>query len=56
MNKDELIKKVSEILWTNEKELSDGFDFYAGGYPEAEETVNEIAEQIVNCISASNKE
>lgn len=51
MQKDVLIKKVSEILWANESRLSDGYEFYEGGYPEAVKAVDEISEQIVDLLT-----
>jgi hypothetical protein len=51
MQNNVLVKKVSEILWANERRLSDGFEFYEGGYPEAVEAVNEISEQIVRLLT-----
>lgn len=42
-----LIQKVAQILWANEKRLSDGFELYTFGYEAAVEIVNEIAAEIV---------
>lgn len=52
MKKDELVEIVSKTLWESEHDLSDGFEFYQGGYSGASKAVQEISEKIVNRILA----
>lgn len=46
-----LVEEVAKIIWANENRLSDGYEFYEGGYEEAVEAVNEISEQIVRLLT-----
>jgi hypothetical protein len=41
------IAAIADVLWENEGDLSDGFEFYAGSYPKAQETVEEISVKIL---------
>lgn len=56
LSQDQQVEKVSRILWANEKRLSDGYEFYSGGYPEALEEVKEIASIIVNALRNDSEE
>ena len=42
------ITAIADVLWENERDLSDGFEFYAGSYPKAQETVEEISAEILH--------
>lgn len=46
------VAAIADVLWENERNLSDGFELYAGSYPEAQETVEKISAEILRCLQA----
>lgn len=48
------ITAIADALWENERNLSDGFELYAGSYPEAQETVEKISAEILRRLQGCN--